>query len=72
MTFCRTNSLSRATVIATAFSAVSITQLIYMSEIGRIIMDSKLPVSLKNLFIIFLECTIVTLPVIVLAAHILF
>jgi len=53
-------------------AATSVTQLIYMSEIGSIIMGSKIPVSLKNLFIIFLERTIVTLPVIALFAHIIF
>ncbi len=53
-------------------AATSVTQLIYMSEIGSIIMGSKIPVSLKNLFLIFLERTLVTLPVIALAAHILF
>ena len=53
-------------------SATSVTQLIYMSEIGSIIMGSKIPVSLKDLFIIFLERTIVTLPVIALFAHLLF
>lgn len=53
-------------------AATSVTQLIYMSEIGSIIMGSKIPVSLKNLFIIFLERTIVTLPVIALFAHFLF
>ena len=53
-------------------AATSVTQLIYMSEIGSIIMGSKIPVSLKDLFIIFLERTIVTLPVIALFAHLLF
>ena len=53
-------------------AATSVTQLIYMSEIGSIIMGSKIPVSLKNLFIIFLERTLVTLPVIALAAHLIF
>ena len=53
-------------------AATSVTQLIYMSEIGSIIMGSKIPVSLPNLFIIFLERTIVTLPVIALFAHIIF
>ena len=53
-------------------AATSVTQLIYMSEIGSIIMGSKIPVSLKDLFIIFLERTVVTLPVIALFAHILF
>jgi len=53
-------------------AATSVTQLIYMSEIGSIIMGSKIPVSLRNLFIIFLERTIVTLPVIALFAHLIF
>ncbi len=53
-------------------AATSVTQLIYMSEIGSIIMGSKIPVSLKDLFIIFLERTIVTLPVIAIFAHFLF
>ncbi len=53
-------------------AATSVTQLIYMSEIGSIIMGSKIPVSLKDLFIIFLERTIVTLPIIALFAHLLF
>ena len=53
-------------------AATSVTQLIYMSEIGSIIMGSKIPVSPKDLFLIFLERTIVTLPVIALFAHLLF
>lgn len=53
-------------------AATSVTQLIYMSEIGSIIMGSKIPVSLGNLFLLFLERTVVTLPVIALAAHLLF
>ncbi len=53
-------------------ASTSVTQLIYMSEIGSIIMGSKIPVSLKNLFIIFIERTIVTLPVIAVFAHFLF
>ncbi|MBR5484951.1 MAG: YjiH family protein [Oscillospiraceae bacterium] len=53
-------------------AATSVTQLIYMSEIGSIIMGSKIPVSLKDLFIIFLERTIVTLPIIAIFAHLIF
>ncbi|MBR0446689.1 MAG: YjiH family protein [Oscillospiraceae bacterium] len=53
-------------------AATSVTQLIYMSEIGSIIMGSKIPVSLKDLFIIFLQRTVVTLPVIAIFAHLLF
>ena len=53
-------------------AATSVTQLIYMSEIGSIIMGSKIPVSLRDLFIIFVERTIVTLPVIAIFAHLIF
>lgn len=53
-------------------AALSVTQLIYMSEVGGLLLGSKIPVSFKDLFIIFLERTIITLPVIALAAHILF
>ena len=61
------SELTRVVVAAT-----SVTQMIYMSEIGSIIMGSKIPVSLQNLFIIFLERTIISLPVIALFAHLLF
>ena len=44
-------------------AATSVTQLIYMSEIESIIMRSKIPISLTNLFIVFIERTIVTLPI---------
>lgn len=53
-------------------AATSVTQLIYMSEIGSIIMGSKIPVSLRDLFIIYIERTIVTLPVVSLLAHLIF
>ena len=53
-------------------AATSVTQLIYMSEIGSIIMGSKIPVSLGKLFLIFIERTLVTLPVIAICAHFLF
>lgn len=53
-------------------AATSVTQLIYMSEIGSIIMGSKIPISFWKLFVIFLERTLVTLPVIALFAHLLF
>lgn len=53
-------------------AATSVTQLIYMSEIGGIIMTSKISVPFWKLFVIFLERTLVTLPVIALIAHLLF
>ncbi|KEI97903.1 YjiH family protein [Clostridium botulinum] len=53
-------------------ACLSVTQLIYMSEVGGLLLGSKIPVSLKDLVIIFLERTLVTLPIITLVAHILF
>ena len=53
-------------------AGVSVTQLIYMSEVGGLLLGSKLPVSFIDLVIIFLQRTIITLPIIVLFAHFLF
>ncbi|WP_101842323.1 YjiH family protein [Halobacillus sp. Marseille-P3879] len=53
-------------------ASLSVTQLIYMSEVGGLLLGSKVPVNLKDLFIIFLLRTIITLPVIALIAHIIF
>lgn len=53
-------------------ACTSVVQLIYMSEVGGVLLASKIPLSLKQLIIIFLERTIITLPVIVLIANLLF
>ncbi|WP_147535064.1 YjiH family protein [Bacillus marasmi] len=53
-------------------AAVSVTQLIYMSEVGGLLLGSKIPVTFKELVIIFLQRTLITLPIIVIVAHILF
>lgn len=53
-------------------ACVSVTQLIYMSEVGGLLIGSKIPVSIKDLIIIFIERTLITLPIIVMVAHILF
>jgi nucleoside recognition membrane protein YjiH len=53
-------------------AGVSVTQLIYMSELGGLLLGSKLPLNLKDLILIFLLRTIITLPIIVVAAHIIF
>ena len=49
--------------------ALSLTQLVYMSEIGILILRSNIPVNFFDLFVIFLQRTIITLPIIVLIAH---
>lgn len=53
-------------------AAVSVTQLIYLSEVGAIILGSKIPVSPLELFVIFIQRTLVTLPIIAIVAHMLF
>ena len=50
-------------------AAVSLTQLIYMSEIGILLVKSKIPISVLELAIIFLQRTVITLPIIVIMAH---
>lgn len=52
--------------------ALSITQLIYLSEVGGVILGSKIPVSIFRLFVIFLVRTIIALPIISLMAHLYF
>lgn len=53
-------------------ASVSVTQLIYLSEVGGLILGSKLPVNIVELFIIFLERTIISLVVICPLAHLIF
>lgn len=53
-------------------AGVSVTQLIYLSEVGAVILGSKIPVNVGELFIIFIERTLVTLPIIALVGHLLF
>lgn len=50
-------------------AALSVTQLVYMSEVGALLIGSKIPVNLFELFVIFLLRTLVTLPVIAAMAH---
>lgn len=52
--------------------ALSFTQLIYLTETGAIILRSKIPVNFKDLFIIFIERTLITLPIIVMIAHLIY
>lgn len=53
-------------------AALSVTQLIYMSEVGALLLGSKIPVTLVDLFVLFIMRTLITLPVIALMAHWLF
>lgn len=53
-------------------ACVSVTQLIYMSEVGSVLLGSSIPISFKELFIIFIQRTLITLPIIAIIAHIIF
>ncbi len=49
---------------------LSLIQIIYVTEVGVIIIQSDVPLNLKDLFVIFLQRTIIALPFIVLFANI--
>lgn len=53
-------------------AALSVCQLIYMSETGSVILGSKIPVKLHELFVIFMLRTLIALPIIILLAKIFF
>jgi nucleoside recognition membrane protein YjiH len=44
-------------------ACLSVTQLIYMSEVGGLLLGSKIPVTFLDLVLIFLVRTLITLPV---------
>ena len=49
---------------------VSITQLIYMTEVGVMILKTRIPLGFVDLIMIFLLRTLITLPIITLIAHV--
>ena len=51
---------------------ISVTQLIYLSEVGGLILGSKIPVNLPELFLLFLERTLISLFIAAPAAHWIF
>ena len=51
---------------------MSFVQIIYLTQVGALIMKSKVKVSLLQLLVIYLERTIVSLPIICIIAHLLF
>lgn len=53
-------------------AALSVTQLIYLSESGAVMLGTKMDIKVLDLFIIFIQRTLITLPIIVLAARIIF
>lgn len=53
-------------------AVVSVTQLIYLSEVGGLILGSKLPVKFWELVVLFLERTIISLVIVCPVAHLIF
>ena len=49
--------------------SVSITQLIYMSEVGVLILKTQIPLNFVDLVVIFLLRTAITLPIVTAIAH---
>jgi nucleoside recognition membrane protein YjiH len=52
--------------------ALSITQLIYLTETGAVILKSDIPLKLKDLFILFIVRTLISLPIITIIAKLIF
>lgn len=53
-------------------AALSVSQLIYMSEVGGLLLGTKIPVSFKDLLFIFIIRTLISLPIIAGVAHLYF
>lgn len=53
-------------------ATMSVTQLIYMSEVGGLLLGSKIPVNILDLIVIFLLRTIIALPIVAGIGHLLF
>lgn len=51
---------------------VSVTQVLFLDEVGGLILGSRLPVNLPELFVIFLERTIISLLIVCPLAHLIF
>jgi len=53
-------------------AVISVTQLIYLSEVGGLVLGSAIPINIGELFVIFLERTIISLLIAAPAAHLIF
>ncbi|MCD8347289.1 MAG: hypothetical protein LUD16_04915 [Lachnospiraceae bacterium] len=49
--------------------ALSLVQIIYLTEVGTIIIKSEIPLNIGKLFIVFLERTLIAIPLLVLCAN---
>lgn len=53
-------------------ATISVIQLIYLSEVGGLILGTKIPVNIWELVVIFLLRTVIALPIVAGVAHLLF
>lgn len=53
-------------------AVISITQVLFLDEVGGLILSSKIPINIFELFVIFLERTLISILVVVPIAHLLF
>lgn len=53
-------------------AVISVTQVLYLSEVGGLLLGSELPINLPELFIIFLERTLVSIVIVCPIAHLIF
>lgn len=51
--------------------SVSLLQIIYMTEVGLIVLKSRVPVNVGHLFLVFLERTIIAIPLVTLLTNLL-
>lgn len=52
--------------------ALSLSQIIYLTEMGTLLIISKMPVNFWNLLVIFIQRTLISIPIIAVIAHIIF
>lgn len=52
--------------------ALSLVQIIYLTEMGTLLIISKIPVNLWHLLIVFIQRTLISLPIIALIAHMIY
>ena len=53
-------------------AVISVTQVLFLDEVGGLILGSKLPINLWELFLIFLERTVISLLIVCPLAHLIF
>lgn len=53
-------------------ATISVTQLVFMAEVGGLLLGSKIPVNFLDLVMIFLLRTLIALPIVAGVAHLLF